>query len=408
MVSYAYRWVPYYRDTMDRLRLHPADFRAAADLERLPLLRREDLQQGLRRFVSTERPMASYYALRSSGSTGRPCTFYHDWPSLFGDIGHSARARAALATALGSGRPQRKAWIFPPSGAVWDLQRFFAQHMISLSRVRGVRQQLSVLDPLEANSRRLKEFRPEVIFAHGSYLALLFAHWHATGDPVASVRAVQYTSDAIPDTARALIESQMGVAVFSIYEAAEAHSLAFECEQHAGLHVNADLYPLRVVDKDGRTLPLGKPGDVVVSNLVNRGTVLLNFLVGDVAALLPHSCACGRSLPLMSHVQGRSDDWLELPNGELVHPHLVLGVFKFDSGVWQYQMVQESSLKYSVYIVAGSELDRDQTTRRLQSELARILGQNAQVRVCYVDEIARTAAGKVRPIVSLVKRRSPS
>jgi hypothetical protein len=41
-------------------------------------------------------------------------------------------------------------------------------------------------------------------------------------------------------------------------------------------------------------------GEVVVSNLVNRETVLLNYRLGDVAASLPDRCPCGRSLPLLS------------------------------------------------------------------------------------------------------------
>jgi len=40
MVAYAYRHVPYYRETMDRLGLLPSDFKSAEDLTRLPLLER--------------------------------------------------------------------------------------------------------------------------------------------------------------------------------------------------------------------------------------------------------------------------------------------------------------------------------------------------------------------------------
>ena len=48
----------------------------------------------------------------------------------------------------------------------------------------------------------------------------------------------------------------------------------------------------------------------MVSNLVNRGTVLLNYRLGDVAAKLDGRCACGRTLPMMSFLEGRSDEWI--------------------------------------------------------------------------------------------------
>ena len=54
---------------------------------------------------------------------------------------------------------------------------------------------------------------------------------------------------------------------------------------------------------------------MVVSNLVNRGTVLLNYRVGDLAARLPEPCGCGRALPLLSEVQGRRTEWLESSSG---------------------------------------------------------------------------------------------
>ena len=151
-------------------------------------------------------------------------------------------------------------------------------------------------------------------------------------------------------------------------------------------------------------MPRGEPGDIVVSNLVNRGTVLLNFRIGDVAAMLPYRCACGRSLPLISHVQGRSDDWLELSSGQLVHPHVVLGVFKFDERIWQYQLVQESPVVVTVNIVAAPGLSQQRTTAHLTSALQRVLGRGVEVRIRYVETITRTAAGKVRPIISLSAR----
>ena len=243
MVDYAYRYVPFYREAIDQLGVTPDCFRSADDLARLPLLGREELQRAPERFISTEQPLESYYALRSSGSTGRPCTFYHDWQGLFQDIGHSTRAREAVKCALGRDAGYRKTWIFPPSGAVWALQHFYGLHMLGLSWLRGARQQLSVLDTPESNAKLLASFRPVVILGHGSYLAMLLAHVHKAGGFAHRPKVLQYTSDALLLTARHLITEDLHIPVFSLYETAEAHSLGFECEEHTGLHVNADCIP---------------------------------------------------------------------------------------------------------------------------------------------------------------------
>ena len=60
IIRYAYRWVPYYRETLDRLGLTPRDFRTFSDLRKLPLISVADLQERPEAFRSTQfrdRPM---------------------------------------------------------------------------------------------------------------------------------------------------------------------------------------------------------------------------------------------------------------------------------------------------------------------------------------------------------------
>ena len=54
MVRYAYRWTPYYRETLDRLGLTPADFRTFDDLHQLPLISVVDLAGAPEAFRSTQ------------------------------------------------------------------------------------------------------------------------------------------------------------------------------------------------------------------------------------------------------------------------------------------------------------------------------------------------------------------
>src|SRR5438309_452089 len=82
MVHYAYRYVPFYRDAIDRAGLVPADLRSGSDLARLPLIERSDLQRDPELFVSTARPFERYARLQTGGSTGMPVTVYHDQLAL--------------------------------------------------------------------------------------------------------------------------------------------------------------------------------------------------------------------------------------------------------------------------------------------------------------------------------------
>ncbi len=189
--------------------------------------------------------------------------------------------------------------------------------------------------------------------------------------------------------------------MLSIYGSMEAPAIGFECEQQLGHHLNVDLYPLRIVAPDGRTLPAGESGDVIVSNLLNRGTMLLNYRLGDIASLLPGRCPCGRSLPMLSFLEGRADDWLRLPGRERVHPQTVLEPLEQEEDVWLFQIVQEDVDRFRVAVVAAQGSDPELLRTRIVAGVREQVGDGATVEVSFVDELPRTEGGKTRKMVSL-------
>jgi phenylacetate-CoA ligase len=199
---------------------------------------------------------------------------------------------------------------------------------------------------------------------------------------------------------RRLIWERFRLPVFTTYQAVEAFKIGFECEQHRAVHLNHDLYPVRIVDAAGRTLPAGESGEVIVSNLVNGGTVLLNYRLGDIATMLPEPCACGRSLPLLSFPQGRSDDLIELASGRVVHPQVIRNQFSDEPLIWEYQVVHETDLRFRISLVTAPSCERAATGDRMTAKLARLLGDGAVIEIAFVDTIDRTAGGKFRPVIS--------
>ena len=170
MVAYAYRYVPYYRETMDQLGLRPADFRSADDLTRLPLLDRARVQRDPEHFVSTAQPLTHYLRIRNSGTTSRPCRFYHDARALYQYAAHSARARGVFTPLIGRSMGYRKTMIVASRGSADLVQQFYRRQALLPSRVRLLRQQLSPYDPPETNSLLINEFKPDVIhFQRGHF-----------------------------------------------------------------------------------------------------------------------------------------------------------------------------------------------------------------------------------------------
>ena len=403
-VAHAYSFVPYYHDIMGKLGLRPTDFRVAEDLRKLPVLRRDQVQRDPEYFVSKVEPLDRHLRIRNSGSMGKPCTFYYDARCLCQDAAHGGRARAVVARFVGRSSGYRKTQVFPPAGSMDTSQRFYHDRTLVPAAFSFRRQRLSLLDPPELNQPLMEEFKPDVIQTYGSYAESLFAYSQATGKPFHHPKILLYTADQLADSARKLIEEEFEIQVLSIYEATAAYNIGFECERHKGLHLNIDLVPVRVVDIEGRDLPDGESGDLVVSNLTNRGTMLLNYHLGDVAAILPESCPCGRSLPLLTHVQGRSDDWMKLPSGEMVHPQVMARIVSCTDQIWQWQVVELASGHLKLSLVPTETCNREETAGRIRTVCTQTLGTGVQVDVEFVDSVERTPAGKVRPVISLLAK----
>lgn len=398
-VHHAYRHVPYYRETMARLGLAPGDFATAADLTQLPLLERTEVQRDPERFVSDAQPLESYVPLQTGGSTARPLTVYYHPFALVQRAAYHQRAGGMHRRIAGRALGCRSLLIgHQPVASRRPVDRMLAR----LRRVTGAEVRLaSILEPVEHSIEEIERFRPHIVCSHGSYLEALFVSLRESGRELHLPRLVLYGGDAMSRGARALINEQFGIPVLSVYGAYEAPMLGFECPAHRGFHLNLDICPVRIVDGDGNEVPDGESGEVVVSNLVNRGTILLNYRLGDVAHKLRGECSCGRTLPLLSFVDARKGDWLLTPSGRRLHPTAVTEILDVDRDVLRWRVQQQAPTRLAVDVVARPGSDRGSLRRRVGLGFAELLGPEVSVEVAFPDDLPRTARAKVRTVVGL-------
>jgi phenylacetate-CoA ligase len=385
---------------MRRLGLGPADFRSAEDLAKLPLVEREQIQANPEHFTSRAQPLARYLEVRTSGSTGEPIVFFrHVRGPLQRSLGVE-RMEPMLARLLGTRWRRRDAVIVPPR--IWSAEddgddspqvQWLGLHL--RARVRNI----SLFDPPAEIARELDEFRPHLVKSYGSLIEALYTHLLAQRRSFHRPKAVSYTGDPVSEPVRRILREELGVAVLGIYQAVEAGVIGWQCERQAGHHLNVDLCPIRIVDPEARELPVGEPGEVVVSNLVNRGTVLLNYRVGDLAARLPEPCGCGRSLPMLSDVHGRRTEWLESSSGSPIHPQTFRNILRSVDGIRRFQLVQEQPGQVRVIAVIASEADRDGIRLRILDDIRR-LDASIHADVEFADSLPRTEGGKVRTVLT--------
>jgi phenylacetate-coenzyme A ligase PaaK-like adenylate-forming protein len=353
-------------------------------------------------FVATSCRGENSIPFQSRGSTTLPLTVHHDVNSLLANIAFGERERDVLTKMFGRGLGYRELYLGMPGWTlekVWSLYRDW-----TFLPVRPKRMVLSVAEPIEQIARKVNDFQPDLIVGIGSYIELLFRTVASRAIPMHRPRVILYGGDAMTSHGKQFIEEEFKIPVLSQYNAVECFKIGFSCEHRRGLHIHEDLCHLRIVDSRGENAPLGQPGEVVISNLVNHGTVLLNYRLGDVASISNQTCPCGRTLMSLSNLEGRVWDILCMPNGELLHPRLIWQVFRGRDDILRYQLIQYEPARFELKIFTKDiEIYRRQIPG-IVTDLRAILGGSARIDSRFSAELAVTT-GKFRSVISHCKQR---
>jgi phenylacetate-CoA ligase len=401
MVRYAAETVPYYGEFFRSEGINPEEIHGAEDLCWLPLLDKDTVRSQSHLFRSTSSQGRNAVPFPTTGSTGTPLTVHHDRYSLLMHAAWGERERDVLRNVLGTGWRPRALFIDYP-GATGDLHRSFLRQNVALLP-QSNRITVSLLEPLDRVVATINDFRPELICSYGSYLELLFRMVSLGSLRLHPPRVLLYLSDAMTEGGRRLIEEQFDIRVLSRYVCVEALKVAFTCEEGRAFHLHDDLVHVRIVGPDGQAVAPGEKGEVVVSNLVNRGTVLLNYRLGDMAALVGEPCTCGRNLTLLTDLEGRVEDIIYLPGGRFLHPRVICSAFENRKDVLQYQLIQHSLDRFHLRLVPVDWAHHGRTTAELRQGLVQLLGTSAKLEITYHDRLPRQAGGKFRPVLSLLR-----
>ena len=211
---------------------------------------------------------------------------------------------------------------------------------------------------------------------------------------------VMYMAEALPHGGREHIEGTFGIPVMSRYSAAEAFKIGFYCERRTGFHLHEDLCHVRVVGATERRLPPGEVGRIVISNLVNRASVLLNYPIGDLGSIAAEPCPCGRSFRVLSELEGRVEDILPLPDGRFVHPRAVWQVFQGDPDVLQYQLIQHEPDRFELRLATVDVDAYERAEARARPVLENLLGADARIEARRVSESEHRGDRKFRAVAS--------
>ena len=196
---------------------------------------------------------------------------------------------------------------------------------------------------------------------------------------------------------RAEIESRWpGARVIDHHGMTETGPVSYGCRELPGvLHVIESGYIAEIIDPTtGRALPLGKTGELVLTNLGRVGSPLLRYRTGDlVRSAAELSCVCGSNdLALPGGILGRTDDMVVV-RGINVYPSAVEDVVRAVGGVAEYRVevhtrraMPELSLKIEV---TPDHPDPAGLAPRLEAAVSSALGLRIAVSTVPFGELPR-------------------
>lgn len=135
--------------------------------------------------------------------------------------------------------------------------------------------------------------------------------------------------------------------------------------------------------------------DFICTGLINADMPLVRYRVGDCGSFSAEKCVCGRTLPLIEKIEGRSDDVLYTTDGRRIGR--LDPVFKNDLPVKEAQIIQKSLKKIVVRIIPADNFDQ-KSAKDLSDRIRERMG-DVEVILETVTEIPRTERGKFRAVI---------
>lgn len=391
---HAYQHTFYYRKVFDEAGFDPFRFRSLDEFEKLPFLSKEIIRNKLPALISTIHKTKDLHYAETGGTTGVKMKFCRDNSSL------SPKEAALLRFDYWSG------WrIGEPRGLVWPAQQDYVGYWSWKSKLKNsfYRRELvfpaAVVDDqkIEEYVKLLLKRKPTFIKAFPSPLYQIAQYIKNNNITIISMKGIVTTGEPLTRYQRKIISEAFNCRVYDSYRTREAGPIAQECECQQGLHINAEeLYVETVASKNFKIFHENIQ-EIVVTDLLNFGMPLIRYRIGDYGKLSERMCGCGRTLPLLEKISGRTGDVFYTPeHKKVMAASLVLYLIDEAPGtIGQMQIIQDQLDHLIIKVTPKPPLTDNIKTYHFTT-IKRLFGNKMRVSYETVDSIPLEEGGKYR------------
>jgi phenylacetate-CoA ligase len=396
ILKHAYNHIPYYHRLFSSVKIRPEQIRNYEDMRKIPLTSKQDIQKNLPDMTPRGVEVSKLPFGVTSGSTGIPLKVLRDYSFMRASYHHSVNGYIFFECGVRSSDNFVTVWGRGAESIQWGKKYV---------RLWGISDTTVPLFPPMKLINVLRQISPDVLCTFPSVLSTL-ADYDVSG---IHPRLVFTQGEVVTQHCRNLVKKMFNSELFETYGSVEFGNLAFECNEHCGLHMITNHANIEFIDEAGEYVSSGEQGEIVVTGFLNYVMPLIRYRIGDLGIPTDEKCTCGRSWPLIKSIQGRINDYLVLPSGRKISWLYLLRVILYDKifrenvfAILQYQIIQDRKDRIILKIVKGREFNPEmleRIKRSLKKEFDK-LGENLEVVTRIVDDIPRERTGKRRILIS--------
>lgn len=388
---------PFYNTLFKKSGIFVEEIKDLKDFEKLPIISKQDIRANPSSMLAQNLSAKDFLKSNTGGSTGTPLTFYRDKQCLLYRRAIDAVFNGWLGVKIGD-------WTGWAWGASQDI---IENKSLKIKLANNMIYRTFFLSREYITSQSIQEFikkirikKPKLVVAYPNMIYQVARYLTDKKIEDVFVPSIVCGAEQLFPYQRELIQSAFHCKVFERYGSREIGTVASECEYHKGMHIFSPSVYLEII-KNGKRAEPGEVGEIVVTDLLNYAMPFIRYRVGDMGSLTDRKCECGRKLPLLEEILGRTTDAVVTKSGIVLSGQCLIGIVQIWNIPAQVQIIQETVDDLRIRIVRQEGFNQSHIDY-MEKELHQKLGQDIKIHFEFVEEIPREASGKYRYVISKV------
>jgi len=362
-------------------------------LQDFPVVNKNIIREDYSQFISKQHNPESLYKVTTSGSTGTPFTAYQDGIKRARHTADNIIFNEKAKLRLGD-----KLYYFRIWNKINQKGRFkkYMQNIVECDA--GV----FTKDALEQLLNQLREdVASKSMLAYSSTyeaLATKIAEYNLSTEGI-QMTSIITMSERLPEHSKEALRTMFCCPVVSRYSNMENGFIAQQClEENNEYHINTASFHIEILQfNNDRQVEQGEMGRIVVTDLFNFGMPIIRYDTGDVA-IMNDSSSCEWNTAVFSKVFGRKVDFIFSTDDNIISPHVITNTMWKYPDIQQFQFVQKGKTNYLLKL-NSAELSKS-LEKEIVTDFRSYLGNNAEIKFEYVNEIPVLNSGKRKKIVN--------